>query len=47
LGFLTVSGHICSRCADEDRRLALQQVDQVVLVGRTGNRRARRRGGAR
>jgi hypothetical protein len=46
LGYITVSGHVCRRCVDEDRRLAAQHVDQVVLVGRTGNRRARR-GGAR
>jgi hypothetical protein len=44
LGHLAVSGHVCSRCIDEDRRLSLQHVDQVVFVG---NRRARRRGGAR
>jgi hypothetical protein len=44
LGHIAVSGHVCSRCVDEDRRLAAQHVDQVVVVG---NRRARRRGGAR
>jgi hypothetical protein len=44
LGHLAVSGHVCSRCIDEDRRQSLQHVDQVVFVG---NRRARRRGGAR
>jgi hypothetical protein len=44
LGPITVSGHVCSRCAAEDERRAFQNVDQVVLVGRTGNRRARRRG---
>jgi hypothetical protein len=44
LGHIAVSGHVCSRCVDEDRRLAAQHVDQVVVVG---NRRARRRRGAR
>jgi hypothetical protein len=47
LGHIAVSGHVCSRCVDEDRRLAAQHVDQVLVVGRTGNRRVRRRGGAR
>jgi hypothetical protein len=40
LGHLTITGHICGHCADDDQR-------QASLVGRTGNRRARRRGGAR
>jgi hypothetical protein len=43
LGHITITGHICGRCVDEDRRLAAQHVDQVLVVG---NRR-RRRGGAR
>jgi hypothetical protein len=48
LGHITVDGHVCSQCVDEDRRLAAQHVDQVLVVGRTGNRRARRsRGGGR
>jgi hypothetical protein len=45
LGFITVSGHLCSGCAAEDRRRAAEHIDQIVLVG--ANRRARRRGGAR
>jgi hypothetical protein len=44
LGHVTVSGHLCNRCVDQDRRLAAQHADQVVVVG---NRRTRRRGGAR
>jgi hypothetical protein len=44
LGCITVSGHVCSLCADEDRRLAAQYVDQIVLAGRTGSRRAHRDG---
>jgi hypothetical protein len=47
LGHITITGHVCRSCAAEDRRLAIQHADQVVLVGRTGNRAARRRGGAR
>jgi hypothetical protein len=48
LGHIAVSGHVCGRCVDEDRRLAAQHVDHVLVVGRTGNRRARRsRGGGR
>ena len=43
LGHITITGHVCSRCVDDDRRLALQHVDQVVIVGR-GNRHARRSG---
>jgi hypothetical protein len=46
LGYITVSGHVDRRCADEDRGLAAQHVDQVVLIGRRDNRRARG-GGAR
>jgi hypothetical protein len=46
LGHITVDGHVCRRCVDDDRRLAAQHADQVLVVGRTGNRRARRRGGA-
>ena len=42
LGHLTITGHVCGRCADDDQRQA-----GAGLVGRTGNRRARRRGGAR
>jgi hypothetical protein len=42
LGHITVDGHVCRRCADEDRQYAARHADQVVLVG--GNRRARRRG---
>jgi hypothetical protein len=45
LGYITVSGHVCRRCPDEDRRLAAQHVDQVVMVGRTGIPRAGGRGG--
>jgi hypothetical protein len=48
LGFLTVSGHICSGCAADDQRRAADHIDRVVVVG--GNRRARRahrNGGAR
>lgn len=37
LGHLTITGHVCGRCADDDQRRA-----GVGLVGRTGNRRARR-----
>ena len=44
LGYITVSGHICSGCVAEDQRRATEHPDRVVLVG---NRRARRRGGAR
>jgi hypothetical protein len=44
LGFITVTGHVCSGCIADDRRLAARHVDQVVLLG---NRRAHRRGGAR
>lgn len=47
LGCITVSGHVCRRCADEDRRLATRLVDQVVRVERIGNRRAGGRGGGR
>jgi hypothetical protein len=39
LGHLTITGHVCGRCVAEDRRQA-----GAGLVGRTGNRRARRRG---
>jgi hypothetical protein len=42
LGHITITGHICGRCAAEDQRQA-----GADLVSRTGNRRARRRGGAR
>jgi hypothetical protein len=42
LGHLTITGHVCGRCAAEDQRQA-----GAGLVSRTGNRRARRRGGAR
>jgi hypothetical protein len=42
LGHLTITGHVCRRCADDDQRQA-----DVGLVRHTGNRRARRRGGAR
>ena len=42
LGHLTITGHVCGRCAAEDQRQA-----GADLVSRTGNRRARRRGGAR
>jgi hypothetical protein len=41
LGHLTITGHICGRCADDDQHQA-----GADLVSRTGNRRARRRGGA-
>jgi hypothetical protein len=41
LGHITITGHICGRCADDDQRQA-----GADLVSRTGNRRARRRGGA-
>jgi hypothetical protein len=41
LGHITITGHVCGRCADDDQR---QGAD---LVSRAGNRRARRRGGAR
>jgi hypothetical protein len=47
LGYVTVSGHVCRRCADEDCRLAARHVDQVGMVGRTGSRRVGRRGGGR
>jgi hypothetical protein len=47
LGHITVSGHLCSRCTAADARLAAQQVDEVLVVKPTGNRRTRRRGGAR
>jgi hypothetical protein len=46
LGHIAVAGHICSACAADDRRLAAQHADTVVVVKR-GNRRTRRRGGAR
>lgn len=39
LGHITITGHVCGRCVDDDRRHA-----GASLVGRTGNRRARRRG---
>lgn len=42
LGHLTITGHVCGRCAAEDQRQA-----GADLVSRTGNRRSRRRGGAR
>jgi hypothetical protein len=48
LGHITVDGHVCRSCASDDQRLATQNVDEVVVVGRTGNRRTRRsRGGGR
>jgi hypothetical protein len=47
LGHFTVSGHICGRCTADDRQYADRHADRVVVVGRTGNRRARRRGRAR
>jgi hypothetical protein len=37
LGHITITGHVCGRCASEDQRQA-----GAGLVGRTGNRRARR-----
>jgi hypothetical protein len=37
LGHINITGHVCSRCAAEDQRQA-----GAGLVGRTGNRRARR-----
>jgi hypothetical protein len=46
LGYITIFGHVCRRSPNEDPRLAAQHVDQVVLIGRTDNRRARP-GGAR
>jgi hypothetical protein len=46
LGYITISGHVCRSCVSDDQRRAVPHVDQVVVVGR-GNRRARRRGGAR
>jgi hypothetical protein len=42
LGHLTITGHVCGRCAADDQPQA-----GADLVSRTGNRRARRRGGAR
>jgi hypothetical protein len=39
LGYLTITGHVCGSCAAADQRQA-----GAGLVGRTGNRRARRRG---
>jgi hypothetical protein len=42
LGHLTITGHVCGRCADDDQRQA-----GADLASRTGNRRARRRGGVR
>jgi hypothetical protein len=45
LGYITVTGHICRSCTNDDERHAIQHADQVVVVG---NRRARRsRGGGR
>jgi hypothetical protein len=40
LGPITITGHVCSRCAAEDHQAG------AGLPSRTGNRRARRRGGA-
>jgi hypothetical protein len=42
LGHITITGHICGRCTDDDQRQA-----GADLASRTGNRQARRRGGAR
>jgi hypothetical protein len=39
LGHLTITGHVCSRCAAEDQHQA-----GAALLSRTGNRSARRRG---
>ena len=39
LGHITIAGHVCSRCASDDQRLAAKHADHVVVVG---NRRARR-----
>ena len=42
LGHITITGHVCGRCAADDQRQA-----DADLVHHTSNRRARRRGGAR
>jgi SEC-C motif len=34
LGHIMVSGHVCGRCAAEDRRQAEQAAEEVVVVGR-------------
>ena len=39
LGHITIAGHVCSRCASDDQRLAAKHADHVVVVG---NRPARR-----
>jgi hypothetical protein len=42
LGHITITGHVCRRCAADGQRQA-----DADLVSRTGNRRACRQGGAR
>lgn len=45
LGHLTITGHVCRRCAADDQRIAAQHTDHVLVA--RGNRRQRRRGGVR